>query len=912
MKYVISYGLFFYFVIMTPFALRGQLQASHWYFGENAGIIFDGPVPSVTRGSLHTIEGCSSISTCSGELLFYTDGTVVYDSRHQLMPNGTNLAGNSSSSQSGLIVPHPADENLYYIFTVDDYMGFNGLRYSLVDMRLNNGYGDVVASEKNIPLVSNVREKVTAIYSADIDAVWVLTMGGAPLNGNQIPISTQSGGLTTFYAVKIDSTGIHPTAVISPARRVMDMPHGYMKFSLQGDKIAVAGYYSRQLYLYDFDVQTGEVSRPRNLPKPANFAPYGLEFSPSGRFLFVQGTDEGGTMDHAYISLFQYDLEDPALSYTDLLPVSAEGYRSALQIGLDGKIYMAESVSYDEGAPFLSVIHNPEAWGEAARMQRNFLVLENGTVSRQGLPQFIQSYFLTIHTTDPETAEQRTTFCVNHSIRISVSSNKAIDYAEIDFGDGQTATVDPGTSATNIEILHTYTQAGSYTVRAVVYYRDGCEVELYQSIEIYNSPQAPELEIFACDPDDDGIAEFDLTELNAQILAFQEYFFHQYEVNFYHSSSYAEFDTLALTEEIYVNDRPLTDTLWYAVENQTVGCRQTGHIVLHATPLPEIFDIPPVEVCSSDPAGTVQLNLTEFIPQLLNGRDTARYEIEFYLSLDDALQQQNPVELPENFQITGSDEFIVYYNITDAVSGCWNTGEIIIRIAEYPQISMDTVFYLCPQQTLEIDAPPGYHSYLWSTGDTTRTVRISEPGTYQLEVRNENNCPGQIDIQVIPSAPAQIDTIYVYDFRSPDNAIEIIASGPGEYEYSLDDVTYQSENMFDGLLADIYTVYVNDRHGCGKVTDTVAVLDAPKYFSPNADGQNDHWHIYNIKAYPETKIYIYDRFGRLMASFNADHPGWDGLWNGRALPPDDYWFVAEIMYGNGRKRVVKGHFSLIR
>ncbi|MBF4986184.1 hypothetical protein FNJ87_18310, partial [Nonlabens mediterrranea] len=132
--------------------LHGQGEASNWYFGENAGLTFNGGFPTaLINGNLNTAEGCAAISDSQGNLRFYTDGRSVYNRDHLVMPNGSQLQGNSSSTQSGLIVPHPGNTNLYYIFTLQSLAAPGGLRYSVVDMSLDTGLG-AVTTDKNILL----------------------------------------------------------------------------------------------------------------------------------------------------------------------------------------------------------------------------------------------------------------------------------------------------------------------------------------------------------------------------------------------------------------------------------------------------------------------------------------------------------------------------------------------------------------------------------------------------------------------------------------------------------------------------------------------------------------------------------------------------------------------------------------
>ena len=169
--------------IITNSLLSAQNEASFWYFGQNAGVQFnavDGTVTAITNGQLDTLEGCTTISDTNGNLLFYSDGRTIWNRNHQIMSNadyfgGTGLLGDPSSTSSGLIVPKPQDATKFYLFTVDEPHhenaatypnrntsfpfqqddGFNnGFSYSLVDMDLNGGLGNVDSSERNVSLLS--------------------------------------------------------------------------------------------------------------------------------------------------------------------------------------------------------------------------------------------------------------------------------------------------------------------------------------------------------------------------------------------------------------------------------------------------------------------------------------------------------------------------------------------------------------------------------------------------------------------------------------------------------------------------------------------------------------------------------------------------------------------------------------
>jgi len=144
--------LLVYFLMAIFFSAMAQNETNIWYFGQNAGLDFNsGPPVVITDGALNTGEGCSVISDEEGNLLFYTDGILVWDKTHTQMTNGYDLMGHISSSQSALIVSKPGTNTNYYIFTVDAQFGLNGLRYSEVDMTQRGGLGDVLVATKNIP-----------------------------------------------------------------------------------------------------------------------------------------------------------------------------------------------------------------------------------------------------------------------------------------------------------------------------------------------------------------------------------------------------------------------------------------------------------------------------------------------------------------------------------------------------------------------------------------------------------------------------------------------------------------------------------------------------------------------------------------------------------------------------------------
>lgn len=110
------------------------------------------------------------------------------------------------------------------------------------------------------------------------------------------------------------------------------------------------------------------------------------------------------------------------------------------------------------------------------------------------------------------------------------------------------------------------------------------------------------------------------------------------------------------------------------------------------------------------------------------------------------------------------------------------------------------------------------------------------------------------------------------------------------------------------MIAGKHTVFIKDMNGCGTASIEVFVIGYPKFFTPNGDGINDTWQVDGVISQPNSKIYIYDKFGKLLKQIDSKGEGWDGLYRGNQMPSTDYWYMVQLEDG----RIHKGHFSLIR
>lgn len=215
------------------------------------------------------------------------------------------------------------------------------------------------------------------------------------------------------------------------------------------------------------------------------------------------------------------------------------------------------------------------------------------------------------------------------------------------------------------------------------------------------------------------------------------------------------------------------------------------------------------------------------------------------------------------------------------------------------------------------NTPISNYNYVWSkdgniiTAENKYILDVNKEGIYTVTVLTPKGCDRTRTIEITASDIAHLDSITISDL-SHSNTVTVNNSGQGNYEYSIDfpNGPFQDSIFFDNIAPGIHDVYIQDKNGCGTVKKTIAVLGIPAFFTPNNDSYNDYW---NIKGINETfntgaKIFIYDRYGKLIKQVLASSNGWDGNYIGNPMPADDYWYSIKLEDG----REAKGHFTLKR
>lgn len=449
--------LLFSLIISISFA---QKEATHWYFGQSAGLVFRDGAPAPTwKGRLNSTEAAGAMCDSVGNLLLYSGGTIVLNRDHKIMPNGRGLGGHISSTESNLIVPAPGNQGLYYIFTTgaaeENFAA--GMQYSVVDMSLDDGKGDVIV--KNQRLFSPAAEKLAAIPHANGCDIWII--------GHEY----DSDG---FRAYRLTENGIEPDVVLSevgsrheglfPAAMNMMFPTnavGAMATTSDGTRIAVAIHEDGIIELFDFDAQTGRLSNPVSIPFMKKV--YGLAFSPDRSKLYTSVRRPVG-------GIYQFDLQAANIRNSALLLGQPGGDGpGAIQLGPDGRIYIARWRQ-----DYLAIVNRPNRMAPACDFVMDGFPLRRRTRSELGLPEFMSSYL-------PVPPFNVYNECAESPIFFQFDDANEVSSALWDFGD-------PASGSDNFSNMltpvHYFEVAGSYEVRLIRTYQNGQIDTSFRSIQV--------------------------------------------------------------------------------------------------------------------------------------------------------------------------------------------------------------------------------------------------------------------------------------------------------------------------------------------------------------------------------------------------------------------------------------------
>jgi len=466
-------------LLILSYSGYSQGEFNNWYFGDHAGITFNNGAPvALTNCATSFWQQFATWTTSDslGNLLFYSDGWRLYNRNHVIMSNGHFINGWAPwQSQSVFCVPFLQDSNLFFLFTIDGQFSPHfpnplGLRYSIIDMQLDGGLGDIQSGQKNIPIPSawDACNNVTGTRHQNNKFVWVVT---------------RKYHNSSYYAsYLVSNTGLDTTAVLSPSLISIYINHAdttvsdyseIIKISPDGKKL-ISSYilYNNgigALEVCNFSSQTGQVTPLFLIQNWMGTANGLLEFSPDSKYVYA---DEVCNPSQNGNRCIQFDAtKTDSLSFIQSkVIIDSSSNNIGYQLGPDGKIYCASASAY------LDVINNPSVQGLGCNYQHSAVYLQ-GKQCIWGFPQLLQRYYVYISHTGQ---------CRGDSVNFSTVLWPPVDSLSWSFGDPFSGSLNYSNLPTP---FHIYSSAGTYNVELIVRHNDKRMDTTWQVVTILPGPQ---------------------------------------------------------------------------------------------------------------------------------------------------------------------------------------------------------------------------------------------------------------------------------------------------------------------------------------------------------------------------------------------------------------------------------------
>lgn len=427
---------------LTTF-IFSQKEANHWIFGVSNLMDFNTDPVTVSSTPDFTFFGernTVSMSDENGNLLFYSDGFTIFDKNHNPMPNGF-IQANTSATHPIFVIPKPSSDQSYYMIINSIGFANPSLSWIEIDLSLNGGLGDVVPNIGE-ELIDNPTGKITAVLHSNLNDIWIVSH---ELNSNH------------YLAWLATENGISITPVISPVGSDIlstdfDSENGQIKTSHNGNHIIAANRGINTVEIFNFDRGAGTLYNPIILEN--FFGPYGIELSPTNRYLYVSQDGFNFQQELIQFDLFFNNVIDITNSAQVIGNPFSFGSSGALQLAPDGKIYLANTFDFT-----LGVINEPEVPGINADFDPFGLSLSFAEVLF-GLPSFFHKYFQT-----PNFSYDG--FCPGGMTSFEIESfDIQIDSVLWNFGDPISGN---NNTSTTLDPSHIYATSGAYEVTLTIY-----------------------------------------------------------------------------------------------------------------------------------------------------------------------------------------------------------------------------------------------------------------------------------------------------------------------------------------------------------------------------------------------------------------------------------------------------------
>ena len=372
-----------------------------------------------------------------------------------------------------------------------------------------------------------------------------------------------------------------------------------------------------------------------------------------------------------------------------------------------------------------------------------------------------------------------------------------------------------------------------------------------------------------------------------------------------------------------------SELIYCRVNNLNTFCFDIKSFRVDFITNPRASIVAPFVICDTDNDGVFEFNTSDLETTVLDGQTTM--SIDYFDAFGAPLTDSNGLVITSPFPSVFSTNTSIIRAVVSNTFCSDASVDISFTVNPSTGFSVDDII-ICNGSSvlleLDLEYPSNGYIYSWLlpsldiSFSVLPEIMVSQTGLYSVTITNpDGSCSNtqSFEVRASEGPTLSMEDITVVEATSNNSILISEANlGSANYEFKLIDENgllvsgYQDEGYFDNLTGGIYTLFVRDELQCEEVSITIPVLYFPKFFTPNNDGYNDVWKIKGIlpNTYSSSKIYIFDRYGKLLKSMSLKSNYWDGLYNGLRLPSSDYWFRIEFVKPDGTLLSKQGNFTL--
>ncbi|WP_350287244.1 T9SS type B sorting domain-containing protein [uncultured Croceitalea sp.] len=430
-----------------------------------------------------------------------------------------------------------------------------------------------------------------------------------------------------------------------------------------------------------------------------------------------------------------------------------------------------------------------------------------------------------------------------------------------------------------------------------------------------------------CDEDGlaDGFTDFDLTSY----LSLMKSDFENHTFTFHLSEVDAESNSNVQNAASFNNS--IADEVFFRVQRTGDDCYVVGRLLLDVstTSFSDNF-VFELQTCDTDEADGISIFDLEAAEQVMLSEfsDNQGLSVSFFRTNEEAILRRNEIQNRSAYENNNPISETLFVRVDDELSGtCFGIGEhLLLTVQPTPIFELLPTYSFCTGSSVTI-APLGAmeeYDYQWykegTLVDSSNRVIVSEVGNYNVIATTIDGCSSKaVAFKVEESGPPVFTSQLIVIDTNGDIATIAVSNengelGLGRYEYALDSPfgPFQTNPIFENVPVGLHTIYALDLNGCGADEITFGVVGLPKFFTPNNDTINDEFSVFGLTEnfYQQAMLFVYDRYGALIAQVDAMNSSWNGALAGMRMPPSDYWYVLELVDIDGLSTKTTGHFTL--